>query len=534
MAKIIVTDKMAPEGIDYLKSKGFEVDTPFGISREELLEVIGQYDAIIVRSATKVSKDVIERAHNLKVAGRAGNGIDNIDVEECTRRGIAVVNTPEGNIMAAAEMGVAMAFSIFRNIPQAHLAAKNKDFRRNKFVGEELEGKVAGIIGVGKIGSIVAKKLLGVGMKVTGYDPYASDDKFKQLGITRCETLEDLLKVSDLITLHIPKSPQNVGLIGEKELKICKKGVRIVNVARGGMIDEKALYNAIKEGHVAAAALDVQETEPNFTKKPEEQDYWNPLLELDNVVFTPHLGASTKEANYNVSIGVAKLVEGVLNGELVPAVNMPPVSGDINELKPYIDLAEKLGSIYYQAERERVTNIEVIYSGDVGLLPVKPITLSVIKGFLKSAGDPDVNYINAELKLKELGVHLVESKHSKLDKYTNLITVKFTNLKKDLSVSGTVFAKDVIRIVDFFGYRMDFEPAPHVIALQNKDIPGIIGKVGTLLGENNINIASMQWSRNTRGGKAVSFVGVDAEISDELLDKLSKIDGVLIASRLHL
>ncbi|MDD4295910.1 MAG: NAD(P)-dependent oxidoreductase, partial [Ruminiclostridium sp.] len=384
------------------------------------------------------------------------------------------------------------------------------------------------------IGSIVSKKLLGVGMKGVGFDPYASDDKFKQLGITRCETLEELLKVSDLITLHIPKSPQNVGLIGEKELKICKKGVRIVNVARGGMIDEKALYNAIVDGHVAAAALDVQETEPNFTKKPEDQDYWNPLLELDNVVFTPHLGASTKEANYNVSIGVAKLVEGVLNGELVPAVNMPPMTGDINQLKPYIELAEKLGSIYYQAEKDRVTKIEVIYSGDVGILPTKPITLSAIIGFLRSAGDTDVNYINAELKLKELGVHLVESKHSSLDKYTNLITIKFTNVKKDLSVSGTVFAKEVVRIVDFFGYKLDFEPTPHVIALQNKDIPGIIGKVGTLLGENNINIAAMQWSRNKRGDKAVSFVSVDVDISDELLETLSKMDGILIASRLHL
>lgn len=533
-AKIIVTDKMAPDGIEYLKSKGFEVDTPFGISHDELLEVIEKYDAIIVRSATKVKKDVIEKAKNLKVAGRAGNGIDNIDVDECTRRGIYVVNTPEGNIMAAAEMGVAMAFSIFRNIPQAHLAAKNKDFRRNKFVGEELEGKTAGIIGIGKIGSIVARKLIGIGMTVVGYDPYASDDKFTQLGIARCETLEEMLKVADLITLHIPKSPQNTGLIGEKELALCKKGVRIVNVARGGMIDEKALYNAIVDGQVAAAALDVQNVEPNFTKKPEDQDYWNPLLDLDNVVFTPHLGASTKEANYNVSIGVAKLVEGVLNGELVPAVNMAPVTGDITELKPYIELAEKLGSIHYQAEKDRVTKIEITYSGDVSQMPTKPITLSAVKGFLQSAGDPDVNYINAELKLKELGVKLVESKSSHLEKYTNLITVKYTTRNKEQSVSGTVFAKDVVRIVDFFGYQLDFEPTPHVIALQNMDVPGIIGKVGTLLGENNINIAAMQWSRNRRRDKAVSFVSVDAEVSNEVLQELLKIDGILKASSLHL
>jgi D-3-phosphoglycerate dehydrogenase len=342
------------------------------------------------------------------------------------------------------------------------------------------------------------------------------------------------LKVSDLITLHIPKSPESTNLIGEKELKLCKKGVRIVNCARGGMINEKALYDAIVSGQVAAAALDVQEKEPNFTKKPEEQDYWNPLLDLDNVVFTPHLGASTKEANYNVSIGVAKLIEGVLNGELVPAVNMAPVTGDVKELLPYTDLAEKLGRIYYQAEKDSVIKIEVNYSGDVTQMPTKPITLSAIKGFLHSAGDMDVNYINAELKLKELGVELVESKSSSLDKYTNLITVKFTTKKKELAVSGTVFAKDVERIVDFFGYKLDFEPTPHVIALQNVDVPGIIGKVGTMLGENNINIGAMQWSRNRRGDKAVSFVSVDADISDDLLKKLLTIEGVLKASRLHL
>ncbi|HZK27513.1 MAG TPA: NAD(P)-dependent oxidoreductase, partial [Thermoclostridium sp.] len=328
--------------------------------------------------------------------------------------------------------------------------------------------------------------------------------------------------------------PQNTGLIGEKELNICKKGVRIVNVARGGMIDEKALYDAIASGHVAAAALDVQEVEPNFTKKPEEQDYWNPLLDLDNVVFTPHLGASTKEANYNVSIGVAKLVEGVLNNELVPAVNMPSVSGDLTQLKPYIDLAEKLASIYYQSEKDRVTKIEVIYSGDVAQMETRPITLSAIKGFLNSVGDYDVNYINAELKLKELGVKLTESKSSHLEKYANLITVKFTTANKSQSVSGTVFAQDVIRIVDFFGYKLDFEPTPHVIALQNIDVPGIIGKVGTLLGMNGINIAAMQWSRNRRGEKAVSFVSVDADISNEILAELLQIEGILKASRLHL
>ena len=532
MAKIIVTDKMANDGIDYLKSKGFEVDTPFGISHEELLEVIGQYDAIIVRSATKVRKDVLDRAANLKVVGRAGNGVDNIDVEECTRRGITVVNTPEGNTIAAAEMTVALIFAIFRNVAQAYHAAKNRDFRRNRFVGEELDGKTAGVIGLGKIGSVVAKKLMGVGMKVVGYDPYITDERVSQLGITRIETLDELLKVSDVVTIHIPKTPETKNLIGERELALCKKGARIVNVARGGMIDEKALYDAIVSGHLAGAALDVQEVEPNFNKKPEEQDYQNPLMDLDQVIMTPHLGASTKEATINCSLGVAKNVESVLNGELIAAVNMPPVSGDLNKIKPYIDLGEKLGAIYYQAEKERVTRIEVNYSGDLADKPTKMVTLAIVKGFLSVVSESEVNYVNAGLKLNEMGVELVESRSSQLDKYTNLITVKFYRKNGSISVSGTVFARDEIRIVDFFGYKLDFEPTKHVLAIQNKDVPGIIGKVGTLLGRNDINIAATQWSRSQKGNKAVSFVSVDSEVSDELLNELRSLDGILKASRL--
>ena len=533
MAKIIVTDKMAPNGVEYLRSKGFEVDTPFGISKEELVKIIGSYDAIIVRSATKVKGEVLDKAVNLKVAGRAGNGVDNIDVAECTRRGITVVNTPEGNTNAAAELSVALIFSVFRNIPQAHHAAKNKDFRRSKFIGEELEGKTAAVIGLGKIGSIVAKKLKGVGMKVVGYDPYISDERVSQLGITRIENLDDLLKIADVVTIHIPKSPESKNLIGRRELALCKKGVRIVNVARGGMIDEGALYDAIVSGHVAGAALDVQEVEPNFNKAPEEQDYENKLLELDQVIFTPHLGASTKEANLNCSLGVAKQVEAVLNGELVSAVNMPHISGDLNELKPFISLGVKMGGIYLHAVKLRIKKIEIIYSGDLVNVDTKPITLSVVKGLLATIMNSDVNYVNAMMKLDEMGIELVEGKSSTLDKYTNLINVKIERKDRTLSVAGTVFARDSIRIVDFFGYQLDFEPTQYVIALQNMDVPGIIGKVGTLLGENNINIAAMQWSRNSKDGKAVSFVSVDSDICDDILDKLRSIDGILKASKLY-
>jgi len=532
--RIIVTDKMAEDGILYLKEKGFEVDTRFGISHEELLEVIENYDALIVRSSTKVTEEVIEKGKNLKVVGRAGNGIDNIDVNDCTKRGIVVVNTPEGNIMAAAELTIGLIFALFRNIPQAYMAAKNKDFRRNKFVGIELDGKVAGVIGLGRIGSIVASKLKALNMKVIAYDPYVTDERFEKMGIVKCEKLEDLLRQSDVITVHIPKTDNSQGLIGEKELKMCKKGVRIINVARGGIINEKALYDALKEGHVAGAAIDVFEKEPNFNKKPEEQDYTNPLLELDNVIYTPHLGASTEEANHNVSLGVAKLIEGALKAEMVAAVNMPRINVDnINGLKPYVTLAEILGKIYYQAESNTVHKIEVIYSGDLAQQDTKLITLSVIKGFVEHATQETVNYVNAGYIAKNMGLEIVESKSTNLDKYTNLITVKFFTRERELSVSGTVFAKEEIRIVDFFGYKLDFEPTPYVIAIQNIDKPGIIGKIGSILGANNINIAAMQWSRNRKSdNKAVAFVSVDCQVNNSILEEIRKIDGVLKVSML--
>ncbi|MEN8906454.1 MAG: phosphoglycerate dehydrogenase [Clostridiales bacterium] len=531
--KVIVTDKMAIDGIDYLKEQGINVDIKFGISPDELLKIIHCYDGIIVRSATKITKEVIENGVNLKVAGRAGIGVDNIDVDYCTKKGITVVNTPEGNIMAAAEMTVALIFAMFRNIPQAYFAAKNNDFRRNKFVGIELDGKTAGIIGMGKIGSIVASKLKGCNMKVIAYDPYVTDDRLKQLGIERCKELSQLLKVSDVISLHIPKTAKSKNLIDDDELKLCKEGVRIANVARGGIINEEALYKYLENGHIAAAALDVLEVEPNFNKSPENQDYCNKLLDLENVIITPHLGASTKEANLNVSVDVAKRVEGVLKGEIVAAVNMPPINTDsIKELLPYTKIAEILGKIYYQAEKDTVEKIEIVYSGDIVGKETRVVSLSVLKGFLETIVDTKINYVNAELTAKNLGIEITESKSTNVGKYTNLITVKFTTKEKTLAVSGTVFAKEDIRIVDFFGYKLDFEPSTYIIAIQNIDRPGIIGKIGTIIGECDINIAAMQWSRNRRGEKAVSFVSVDTVVKPEVLNKLKEIKGVLKISRL--
>jgi D-3-phosphoglycerate dehydrogenase / 2-oxoglutarate reductase len=533
--KIIVTERIADEGVQYLRDNGFEVDVKLGLSHADLLGIIPNYDAIIVRSVTKVNKELVEKGVNLKVAGRAGNGIDNIDVDACTKKGIIVVNTPESNTMAAAELAIALAYCLFRNVPQVNYAAKNGDFRRNKFIGRELDGKVVGIIGLGRIGSIVARKLIGANMKAIAYDPYITDDKFTKSGVEKCETLEELLRRADLITIHTPKTAETIGMVGEEQLKLCKKGVRLVNAARGGLYNEKALYNAIKSGHVAGAGIDVLDPEPSYDKAPGEHTYQNPLLELDNVIITPHLGASTEEANYNVGTAITKIVADALKGEMVAAVNMPPLkSSDLAQLKPYITLAEMLGKIYYQAEKERVEKVEVMYCGDLVDKETKVISLSVLKGLLNPIIQERVNYVNAELIAENMGIELIESRRSLLDKYTNLITVKFFTKTREMSISGTVFAKEELRIVDFFGYKLDFEPSPYIIAIQNIDMPGTIGRVGTLLGANNINIAAMQWSRNKKGEKAVSFVSVDGEVSDDILAQLRQTEGVLKASTILL
>lgn len=466
------------------------------------------------------------------MAGRAGNGIDNIDVQACTQKGIIVVNTPESNIMAAAELAIGLAYSIFRKIPQANAATRKGDFRRSNFIGNELDGKTVGIIGLGRIGSIVATKLRGANMRAIAYDPYITDEKFKKFGVEKCETLEDLLKQTDLITLHTPKTAETYGMIGEKELKLCRKGVRIVNAARGGLVNEKALVEALRSGIVAGAGIDVLDPEPNYDKKPEEQNYTNPLLDFDNVIITPHLGASTQEANYNVGTAVAQLVGAALSGEMVAAVNMPHMQSDLNGLRPYITLSEMLGKIYYQSEKETVQKIEIIYSGDLADKETKMFSLSVLKGFLDPVIKEKVNYVNAEFMLKNMGIELIESRRSHLDKYTNLITVAFTTKKGTQSVSGTIFAKEEMRIVDFFGYKLDFEPSPYIVAIQNIDKPGIIGRIGSTLGGAGINIAAMQWSRNRKGEKAVAFVSVDQDVGEAVLDEIRKIDGVLKVSLL--
>ena len=533
LMKIAITEKIAAESVQYLRDQGFDVEEKLGFSQAEIEDMMEPYDGLIVRSVTQVNESLLSKAPNLKVVGRAGNGIDNIQVDACTKKGIIAVNTPEANIMAAGELAVGLAFAAFRNIPQADRRARQDDFRRGSMIGNELEGKVAGIIGLGRIGSIVARKLTGIGMSVIAYDPYISDEKFQKLGVKKCQELEDLLHAADLITFHTPKNKETYNMLDAAELAKCKKGVRIVNAARGGLVNEKALYEALVSGQVASAGIDVFDKEPSYDKKPGEQNFENPLLTLPNCVVTPHLGASTHEANRNVGTAVTELVAKALKGELVAAINMPAISGRLSEMAPYIELAEKLGSIYYQTEKQRVNKIELVFRGDLASKETGLITLSALKGFLSPISHERISFVNVMQNVKDMGIEVIETKSSQLEKYTNMITVIFHSDEKTLSVSGTVFGKDSIRLVDFFGYHMDFEPAEYVIAMQNIDKPGIIGKVGTVLGARNINITSMNWSSKKDKQKAVSFVSVEKDIDQEAVNALQEIDGVLRVSVLH-
>lgn len=530
--KVLVSEKIAEDGIEILK-RNHDVDVKLGLSPDELLDIIGEYDALIVRSATKVTSEVIKKGKNLKVIGRAGTGVDNIDLSAATMQGIIVVNTPGGNSVAAAELAVGLAFSIFRPIPQAYAAAKRKFFSRNSFKGYELYEKTAGIIGLGRIGTLVATRLKAMEMNVIAYDPYVQEESFRKHGIKRCSTLAELLSQSDLITIHIAKTKETTNLIDEEEFKIMKDGVRIVNCARGGIINETALYNALVNGKVAAAGLDVLENEPKFELKPEEQTYENPLLELDNVIYLPHLGASTIEAQYNVGISVAKQVDAALRGEMVAAVNMPAVpSSELETLKPYLNLAETLGKIYFQAEKTPVKKIELIYSGEIASKNTKVVTLAFLKGLISPITSEKVNYVNAELLVKNLGIQIVESTTKESKDYTSLITARFYN-DRQLDLAGTIIAKNSVKITDFFGYFMNFEPSSHVLAVQNIDQPGIIGRLGTILGAAGINIAGMQVSRNKKGEKAEAFLSVDCDVPENILQEIRAVKGILKATMLR-
>ncbi len=531
--KILISEKLSPAGIAYLKEQGFETDVKLGLSVEELEAIIGDYDALIVRSATQVNESLLAKAKNLKVVGRAGNGVDNINVPECTKQGVVVVNTPEANIMAAAEMAVALTMTIFRNIHTADRMAQKDDFRRSLLAGNEVEGKTAGIIGIGRIGAIVARKLQGLGMKVIAFDEYAAPERFERMKIGRCANLDELLEKSDLITIHTPKTKESYNMITAKELAKTKKGVRIVNAARGGLVNEKDLYEALESGQVAAAAIDVMDKEPNYTAEPGAQHYENPLISHPHCLCMPHLGASSVEASENVSTAVTELVAKVLQGELVAAVNLPAMHGSMKDLAPWIQLAELLGTVYFQCEKAAVKKLEVRYSGNLVAEETGILTLSVMKGLLTPISDSRISFVNVKENVDALGIQVTEVKDAEQTRYENMITLVFETEEKQLVLGGTVFVGGKPMLVDFFGYQVDIAFGKHMLALHNDDVPGIIGAIGTKLGQENININAVHWAGKPDRKRAQAMLVTDTPVDSEMIKNLASIPGVLHVSKME-
>lgn len=524
MTKVLVSDPISEEGLKALKEAGgIEIIVKTGLSEDELAGCIGGYDALLVRSGTKVTKKIIENAKNLKVIGRAGVGVDNVDVASATKHGIIVMNTPGGNTMSTAEHTIALIMALVRRIGPAYISMRNKQWDRKKFQGTELYGKTLGIIGLGRIGTEVAIRALAFGMKVLAHDPFLSTEKAEKLDIEPVD-LDTIFAKSDIITVHTPITKDTKGLLGREAFFKMKNGVYIVNCARGGIVDENALYEAIKSGKAAGAALDVFENEPPSN---------SPLLELDCVLATPHLGASTKEAQENVAVDVAYQVIDVLKGGPVRnAVNAPAVDVELLKiLQPYINLGEKLGLLIAQLIPGQLEELRIRYSGEVADYNVASVTVSVLKGVLGHAIEEPVNFINAPIIAKERGIKVIESKTSMAEDFADFIHVTArTNGKKrdEFSVAGTLFGrKKDPRIVRINDYHVDAIPSGVILVLMNEDKPGIIGNVGVILGKNNINIADMTLGRKEAGGKAVTMLNVDSRVSDKVLKEIASAPNVI-------
>lgn len=518
--KILVSEPISEKGLEKLRQEGAAVDVQTELTREELLAAIGQYDALIVRSNTKVNEELYQKAVKLKVVGRAGNGVDNIDMDGATKRGIIVVNTPESNIVSAAELTIGLMLASCRNIPQLHNRLKGKVWDRTGLKGAELNGKTVGIVGLGRIGSLVATRLKAFGMNIIGYDPYISDARFHKFGVERKEKLEDLMREADILTVHTPKTEETYGIIGKEQFKAAKKGIRVINCARAGIVNEEALAEALRNKTVACAGVDVPEGEPHATSV---------LLDFDNVVVTPHAGADTVEAQDNVGLTIAQEVISALRGEMVPnAVNLPTIhTHDLDTMKPYLKLGETLGKMYYQLEKEAVEKVEIMYRGEVAALDTPVITLAILKGLFEPVLKERVNYVNAHLTAKSRGVAVIESKESMIDNYLTLIQVRVVSKQKEFTISGTVFGKQELRIVEINGYEFDVNPMPYMLVAENIDKPGVVGQMGTLLGVSKVNIATMQLGRKLEANRAMMILTVDSEVSKETVEFLGGIEGII-------
>jgi D-3-phosphoglycerate dehydrogenase len=527
--RVLVSDKLSEEGLAPLREcPDIELLVKPGLKPEELKHEIAHAHALLVRSATKVTADIIEAAPNLAAVGRAGVGVDNIDIEAATRRGVVVCNSPEGNTIAAAEHTLALMLAVARNIPAANASVAAGEWRRSAFVGVELLNKTLGVIGLGKIGAEVAIRAQAFGMRVIGQDPFITPDRSSRLGVEIVE-LPELLERSDFITLHVPLTKDTRQLIGAETLANVKPGVRIINCSRGAVVDEGALAEAVKAGKVAGVGLDVFEQEP-----PTE----SPLLGLKGVVFTPHLGASTAEAQLKVAVDVAQQVVDVLQGRPArSAVNLIAVSPEVmRTLAPYLPLAEKMGRLHGQLAESPLTSVELVYAGALADEDCRLLTRAFLKGLLEPILDVPVNIVNAALVAQERGLRVTESRSREPEDYASLITSRVGANGEERTIAGTLFGHAEARIVRMEQYRVDFSPSGHMLVSLHIDRPGMIGKVGTILGEHNINIAGMHVGRLQArpGGRSVMVLALDNPVPPEVIEKLRRIDGIMTAQPVEL
>jgi len=505
--RILIREPIAEAGIELLRDR-FEVDVePNG----DLAERIGGYDAIVIRSATKLTAEVLQRADRLKVIGRAGVGVDNVDVEEATRRGIVVANAPESTVVSAAEHTIGLLVALSRNIPQAHAALKQGRWERSRYGGIELEGKTLGVLGFGRIGQQVARRGLGLGMRVVAYDPFVAKERFRELGIERAEAPEDVYAAAEFLTLHLPLTDETRESIGVGAFERMPDGVRLINAARGELVDEDALLEALRSGKVAAAALDVFSAEP----------YSGPLLELDNVVVTPHLAASTEEAQDRAGVIVAEQVAAALDGALVTnAVNIPAIRAeDMEALGPYVPLAAKLGRLAMELAGGRADQISLAYYGSLSGYDTRLLTVAALNGAFQGRSETLVNYVNAPLIAAERGIEVREERRRASRDFTNLVRVSVRSNGDEVRVAGTTIGKDNRHwLVSALGFELEMELAPLLVFFRYDDLPGVIGRVGTLFGTAGVNIANMAVSRTNRGGKALMALSVDSPPPQELVD----------------
>lgn len=516
---VLISDPLSEEGIYPLRqADGINIVMETNLSEAELAERIDGFDALLVRSQTQVTRELIEKASNLKIIGRAGGGVDNIDLEAATEHGIIVVNAPDGNTNSAAEHTMAMLMGMARKIPQAYNSLKQKKWDRKSYVGVELKNKTLGVVGFGRIGQEVAARAKGQRMNIIAYDPFLTAEKAEKLGVD-FGTVEDVLKAADFVTVHTPLLKETKHLIDAAAFRLMKDGVQIINCARGGIIDENALYDAVKSGKVAGAALDVFEQEPMVDFR---------LLELPEIIATPHLGASTFEAQESVAVDVSQdVVSFVKYGTVRNSVNLPSVPKEImKRIEPYFDLAERIGTFLTDLTGETAEEVNVYYSGELANLEVGPLTRNMLKGMLKRHLGKHVNDVNAMYIANQKGIRVNENKSTEARGFTNLITVEVKTQSGMRKASGTLLNGQGARIVKVDDYIVDFLPAGHLLFIRHNDRPGVIGRVGTLLGEENINIATMQVGRSNAGGDAIMMLSIDKHADPEDLEELKKLEEI--------